>query len=80
MPPRAMGDARPLTVFYDGACPLCDREISFYKRRRGAEGVRWIVMKEPITMSAGQIAALKEAIGFDNNRPVQPLNGRVIFE
>ena len=45
-----------------------------------SEGVRWLMMKEPITMSGGQIAALKEAIGFDNNRPVQPLNGRVIFE
>lgn len=45
-----------------------------------SEGVRWLVMKEPITMSADQIAALKKAIDFDNNRPVQPLNGRVIFE
>lgn len=45
-----------------------------------SEGVRWLLMKESITMSAGQIAALKRAIGFDNNRPVQPLNGRVIFE
>lgn len=30
------------TVFYDGACPLCQREISFYKRRKGANGVTWI--------------------------------------
>jgi carbonic anhydrase len=45
-----------------------------------SEGVRWLVMKESITMSADQIAALKKAIGFDNNRPVQPLNSRVIFE
>jgi carbonic anhydrase len=44
------------------------------------EGVRWLVMKEPITMSAGQIAALKKAISFDNNRPVQPMYGRVVFE
>ena len=31
-----------LTVFYDGACPLCDREISFYRSRRGAENVSWV--------------------------------------
>lgn len=37
-----MKEAPALTVFYDGACPLCDREISFYKRRRGAEDVSWI--------------------------------------
>ncbi len=45
-----------------------------------SEGVRWLLMKDSITMSASQITALKRAIGFDNNRPVQPLNGRVIFD
>lgn len=44
-----------------------------------SEGVRWLVMKDPITMSAEQLASLKKAIGFANNRPVQPLNGRVVF-
>ncbi|MCX7151796.1 MAG: DUF393 domain-containing protein [Proteobacteria bacterium] len=31
-----------LTVFFDGACPLCEREIRAYRRWRGAEGTRWI--------------------------------------
>ncbi len=31
-----------LTVFYDGACPLCRREIAFYQRKQGAERVRWV--------------------------------------
>ena len=31
-----------LTVFFDGACPLCTREIAFYRRRRGAESISWI--------------------------------------
>ena len=26
----------PLTIFYDGGCPLCAREIAFYRRRAGA--------------------------------------------
>ena len=30
------------TVFYDGACPLCRREIAHYRRLRGAERVLWI--------------------------------------
>ena len=43
-----------------------------------SEGVRWLVMKQPVTLSGDQIAALKKAIGFDNNRPVQALNSRTI--
>ena len=31
-----------LTVFYDGACPLCEREINFFKNRSGAEQVDWV--------------------------------------
>lgn len=32
----------PLTVYYDGACPLCRREIGFYRRRRGADDIAWV--------------------------------------
>lgn len=31
-----------LQVFYDGACPLCRREIGFLRRRRGADRIDWI--------------------------------------
>lgn len=31
-----------LKVFYDGACPLCVREIGFYRRLRGSENINWV--------------------------------------
>jgi len=31
-----------LTVLYDGACPLCSREIAWYRRRRTAEHICWV--------------------------------------
>jgi carbonic anhydrase len=43
-----------------------------------SEGVQWIVMATPISMSAEQIAAFR-AIIHNNNRPVQPLNGRTVM-
>jgi predicted DCC family thiol-disulfide oxidoreductase YuxK len=33
---------KELTVFYDGACPLCNWEISFYKRQQGSGSVAWV--------------------------------------
>lgn len=44
-----------------------------------AEGVEWVVMENPITASAKQIAALKAAINGNNARPVQSRNKRDIF-
>ena len=30
------------TVYFDGQCPLCTREIGFYQRQRGAKNVNWV--------------------------------------
>lgn len=43
------------------------------------EGVRWLLLKTPATASTAQINAVAAAIGVSNNRPVQPLNARVIL-
>lgn len=45
-----------------------------------SEGVRWLVLKEEVTASTEQIRQFRAAIQHANNRPVQPLNGRVIVE
>jgi carbonic anhydrase len=41
------------------------------------EGVKFNIFTKPITMSAKQIEAFEKAHD-GNNRPVQPLNGRVV--
>ena len=44
------------------------------------EGVLWIVMKQPIIVSPDQIQHYRDLLGFDNNRPVQPHNSRIVLE
>jgi predicted DCC family thiol-disulfide oxidoreductase YuxK len=36
------GEVDATVVLYDGACPLCRREIAHYRRLRGAERIRWV--------------------------------------
>lgn len=45
-----------------------------------SEGVRWLVMKQPVEVSQAQIDAFKAVMRHPNNRPIQPLNGRVILQ
>jgi len=44
-----------------------------------SEGVRWQVLKQPVELSKGQLAAFRGLYKM-NARPVQPLNGRAIEE
>ena len=30
------------TVYFDGSCPLCAREIGFYRRCRGGDRIAWV--------------------------------------
>jgi carbonic anhydrase len=45
-----------------------------------SEGVIWLVMKDPVTASKEQIAKFAGTMGHANNRPVQPLNARVVLQ
>lgn len=49
-----------LTVFYDGRCGLCDREIAFYRRRARPGSVRWLNIwdQPPELAAAGLTPAL----------------------
>nr|WP_272482838.1 carbonic anhydrase family protein [Buttiauxella izardii] len=48
--------------------------------KRCSEGVRWLVMKHPVTLSEQQLKQFTSVMHHDNNRPVQPLHGRVVVE
>ena len=39
---EGMSEHDRLKVYYDGACPLCAREIGFYRRQEGTDRSYWI--------------------------------------
>lgn len=41
---RVMTEANraPPTVYFDGGCPVCTREVSMYRRQPGADAVQWV--------------------------------------
>ena len=45
-----------------------------------SEGVRWLVMKEPVTASKTQIEKFARLIKHPNNRPVQRINARPVLQ
>jgi len=45
-----------------------------------SEGVKWIVFKNTLQVSRKQLAEFYNLLGHSNNRPIQPTNGREIWE
>lgn len=45
-----------------------------------SEGVTWVVLKHPLTVSVEQLAKFTHTMHHDNNRPVQSLHGRLVVE
>lgn len=80
------GDAHPsMRQLFDGDAVdperLLPEERSYYIYTGSlttppcTEGVRWVVLQEPVEWSRAQIERLE---GDETNRPVQPLNGRTV--
>ncbi len=44
------------------------------------EGVRWLVMKNSVTMSKAEIRSFEKVVHMHNNRPIQPTNARLILK
>jgi carbonic anhydrase len=45
-----------------------------------SEGVLWLVMKQPITVSKEQIQQFRDMMQQPTNRPIQPINARPVLE
>jgi carbonic anhydrase len=45
-----------------------------------SEGVWWLVIKQPASVSKAQVDAFSKAIGFANNRPLQAVNARAVLK
>lgn len=60
--PRETAAASAPEVFYDGACPLCAREIAFYRNLKGASDIRWT------DVSTARSAALPAGLSPDAAR------------
>jgi carbonic anhydrase len=81
--PERAGETRPVAgVRIDDLVP---DELSSYRYMGSlttppfTEGVRWIVLAHPITLSKHQIHAFQELFEEGNSREVQPLNGRTVL-
>jgi len=82
--PAKSGDKNPLPAGMSVA-QLLPAERDYYRFDGSlttppcSEGVRWLVLKTPVSVSRAQVEQSAAALPGPNNRPVQPLNARVVL-
>ena len=81
-----MEPGKKVDLKLDNALELLPKDHDYYRFNGSlttppcTEGVRWIVLKKPATLSKEQIEKFKKVMGHPNNRPLQPLDARVVIE
>ncbi len=77
---------KSLTLSGDDIKKLLPKDRSYYRFNGSlttppcSEGVRWLVLKTPVEVSKEQVQKFAEIMEHPNNRPVQPINARVILK
>lgn len=82
LPTKAGDVAGEQTLHLEGLLPPSRHHFSYHGSLTTppcTEGVQWIVLRDPITMSAEQIGRFVSVIGR-NARPIHPLHGRRVRE
>ncbi len=83
--PKRVGDKTTLSAAAN-ADKLLPADRSYYRFSGSlttppcTEGVRWLVMKRPLTASSEQIKEFEYVMRHPNNRPIQPRNGRLVLK
>lgn len=83
--PSQAGDKVALTTPVSAA-EILPQDHSYYRFNGSlttppcSEGVRWLVMKTPVSVSAEQVKKFAELMQHPNNRPVQPVNARPVLQ
>src|SRR5690348_8728712 len=80
-PTRRSSDLAGASV---NAAAMLPADLSYYRYNGSlttppcSEGVKWLVLRDPVELSAAQIAAFTAIFPLDA-RPIQPLNGRTFL-
>ena len=67
-----------LTVLYDGACPLCRREVGMYKGLTPLEPVAWRDISEPNAALPAEAATAGDRAAYLARFHVQRADGQVL--
>ncbi len=83
--PKNAGEKVSLSIA-NIATALLPKEKEYYRFNGSlttppcSEGVRWLLLKTPVSISKEQVTKFLHIMHHPNNRPVQPTNARVIIK
>lgn len=83
--PKNGGETNPLALA-DIAKAMLPADLDYYRFNGSlttppcTEGVRWLVLKTPVTVSKAQVEQFATVVHGANNRPIQAQNARVIVK
>ncbi len=84
--PEHANDVEKITLSAEDVKNILPKNREYYRFNGSlttppcSEGVRWFVMKQPVTISKEQVKKFADVMHHPNNRPVQPINARVILK